>query len=41
VINTGISNMNFVKETATQQFEDITKRLDDVQARATAAVSNN
>jgi hypothetical protein len=41
VINTSISNMNFVKETTTQQFDEIAKRLDDVQARATAPVSNN
>ena len=41
LISTGISNVNFVKETAAQQFEDITKRLDDVQSRATAPVSNN
>jgi hypothetical protein len=40
-VNTGISNMNYVKETATQQFDELTKRMDDVQARATAAVSQN
>jgi hypothetical protein len=40
-INTGISNMNYVKETTAQQFDEIAKRLDDVQARATAQVSNN
>ncbi len=40
-ISTGISNLNYVKESTTQQFDEITKRLDDVQARATAPVSNN
>jgi len=41
VVSTGISNMNYVKETATAQFDDIAKRLDEVQARATATVSQN
>jgi hypothetical protein len=41
VVNTGISNMNFVKETATQQFDELAKRMDDVQARATATISQN
>jgi hypothetical protein len=41
VVTTGISNMNYVKETTAQQFDEIAKRLDDVQSRATAPVSTN
>ena len=41
LVNTGISNMNFVKDTTAQQFEDLTKRLDEMQTRAQAVVSNN
>ena len=41
LVNTGISNMNYVKETTTQQFDDLAKRLDDMQARTTAPVSQN
>jgi hypothetical protein len=41
LVTTGISNVNFVKESATQQFEDLTKRLDEMQARATSAASSN
>lgn len=41
LVTTGISNVNFVKETATQQFEDLTKRLDEIQSRASASVSSN
>ena len=40
-VNTGISNMHYVKETATAQFEDLAKRLDEVQTRAAATVSSN
>lgn len=41
LVTTGISNVNFVKESTTQQFEDLTKRLDEMQARASSAVSSN
>ena len=41
LMNAGISNMNYVKDTTAQQFEDLTKRLDEIQSRATASVSNN
>ena len=41
LVTTGISNVNYVKETAAQQFDDLTKRLDDMQARASATVSSN
>ncbi len=41
MVSTGISNVNFVKEATTKQFEDIAKRLDDVQARTAATVSSN
>ena len=40
-VNTGISNMNFVKDTTQQQFEDMSKRVDEIQTRAMAAVSQN
>jgi hypothetical protein len=40
-VNTGISNMNFVKDTTQQQFEDMSKRLDEIQTRAAASVSQN
>lgn len=41
VVSTGISNMNFVKDSTAQQFEDLTKRMDEMQTRTAAAVSNN
>ena len=40
LVTTGISNVNYVKETTAKQFDDLTKRLDEIQARSTAAVSN-
>ena len=40
-MNTGISNVNFVKETATQQFDDLAKRLDEVQTRSAETISKN
>jgi hypothetical protein len=40
LVSTGISNVNYAKETATKQFDDLTKRLDEIQARSTAAVNN-
>jgi len=41
LVTTGISNVNYVKETTAQQFEDLTKRLDEIQSRASATVSAN
>ncbi len=41
LMTTGISNVNFVKESTAQQFEDLTKRLDEMQARATTSASSN
>lgn len=41
LISTGISNVNYVKETTAKQFEDLTKRLDEMQERSTATVSSN
>jgi hypothetical protein len=41
VVDTGISNVNYVKDTATQQFEDLSKRLDEMQTRIATPVSNN
>ena len=41
VLNTSISNLDYVKETTQQQFEDQTKRLDDVEHQAVAKASTN
>ena len=41
IVNTGVSNLNFVKETADQQVDAMVKRVDDMQNRAAAAVSKN
>jgi hypothetical protein len=41
LVNTSVSNVNFVKDTLTQQFDDLTKRLDEVQHRVTPVASNN
>lgn len=41
LVNTGISNMNFMKETAERQAQDVAKRVDETQNRAAAAVSSN
>ncbi len=41
MVNTGLSNLNYVKDTATQSFEDITKRIDDIGNRTAAQVSSN
>ena len=41
VVNTGISNMNYVKDAAKQGLDDMTKRIDETQARAAASVSQN
>jgi hypothetical protein len=36
LVDSGISNVNYVKEAATQQFDDIAKRLDDVRTTASS-----
>ena len=36
-LDTSISNMNYVKDTATAQFEDFTKRVEEVQKTAVSA----
>jgi hypothetical protein len=41
LVNSGISNMNFVKETTDRQIDDLAKRFDEIQSRATATISNN
>jgi hypothetical protein len=40
-VDTGLSNLNYVKDTETQQFEDISKRMEEMQKTAVAGVSNN
>jgi hypothetical protein len=37
LVDTGISNINYVKDTATAQFEDFTKRVEDIQKTAVSA----
>jgi len=39
LVDIGVSNLNYVKETATTQFEGMAKRMDDV--KKTASVSAN
>ncbi len=41
IVDTGLSNMKFVKETATHQIDEMAKRFDEVSSRATAQVSSN
>jgi len=41
LVDTGMSNIKFVKETATQQIDDMAKRIDEVSSHATAQVSAN
>jgi hypothetical protein len=41
LVNTGISNVNYAKETATQHFGDLAKRLDEIQTRSAVPASNN
>lgn len=41
LVNSGISNMNFVKETADRQIDDLGKRFEELKSRTVAAVSNN
>lgn len=40
LVSTGISNVTFAKEAAAKQFDDLTKRLDEIQSRSAAAVNN-
>ena len=40
LLNTSASNVTFVKDTVAQQFNDLTKRLEDVQSRVTVASNN-
>jgi hypothetical protein len=41
LVDTGISNMNYAKDTAAKSFDDITKRMDEVQTRTAQQVSHN
>jgi hypothetical protein len=41
LMETSVSNLNYVKDTAAAQFEDFSKRMDDVKKSATATASNN
>lgn len=41
LVETGLSNANFVKETATQQFEDVAKRMEEARQRSVSAVSSS
>jgi len=40
-VDTGISNMQFVRDTTAQQIDESAKRMDDVRAHATAQTSSN
>jgi hypothetical protein len=40
VVNTGVANLNYVKDAATRQFDEFSKRVDDAQARVTAPSHN-
>jgi hypothetical protein len=40
-VDTGISNLNFVKDTTAQQIDEIAKRMEDVRSRTAAQVSAN
>ncbi len=39
-VETGLSNMSYVKETATQQFDEFSKRIDEAQARVQQVSQN-
>jgi hypothetical protein len=41
LVSTGISNMNFVKDTAERQIDDITKRFEDAQSTPSSVASSN
>ncbi len=40
-VESGLSNMSYVKATATQQLDEFSKRIDEAQTRAQQAVSQN
>jgi hypothetical protein len=40
VVNTGISNVNYAKDATSQQFDDLSKRLDEIQTRIATPVSS-
>ncbi len=39
LVDTGISNVNFAKDSATQQFDNVTKRLEETTERAAASTN--
>ena len=41
LFRTGLSNLAFVKDAADQTYEGFAKRVEEIQARATAGVSSN
>ena len=41
VVDTGLSNLTFVKDTTAKQIDDLAKRIDEAQTHATATVSAN
>ena len=41
LVEAGLSNANYAKETATQSFDEMTKRLEDAAMRTTAPASAN
>jgi len=41
LLNTGVSNVNFVKDTVAQQFDDLTKRFEEVQSRVTTTAASS
>lgn len=41
LLDTGMSNLDFVKDSATQQFEGITKRMDEMHQTAATSMSSN
>ncbi len=40
-LETGISNVNFVKETTGKQLDELTQRLDEIQTRTAQTISQN
>ncbi len=40
-VESSLSNMSYVKETATQQLDEFSKRIDEAQARVQQTVSSN
>jgi hypothetical protein len=41
LVETGVSNMNYVKDTATAQFEDFTKRVEQTEKSVASTLSSN